>query len=132
MHIPSFRFFTLLLLLAYACPSWGQKQAQDTLNSRVLLFRETGTNNTAKAIVQITLNDPAENEAIMGATVLLRRDKDKMLGKVSNAQGKCIFHALPATYTMRVQMTGLKTLEKSGLSLAAGKTYQIEVAMRKQ
>lgn len=133
-RIPAVRYF-LCLALAFAAsaPLSAQDSAPDTLlESRVLSFRQVGTNTSQKAIMQVALRDVADPEPIMGATVLLRRDKDKMLGKVSNAQGNCTFYATPATYTLRVQMTGLKSIEKPGFVLEAGKTYQMEVAMRRQ
>ena len=69
---------------------------------------------------------------VQGATVLLSRDKDKMLGRVTKADGRCTFSSQPALYTIRVQMTGLASVERSGIPLTAGKVYHLEIQMNRQ
>lgn len=69
---------------------------------------------------------------VQGATVLLSRDKDKMLGRVTKADGRCTFSSLPALYTVRVQMTGLASVERTGIPLTAGKVYALEIQMERQ
>jgi Carboxypeptidase regulatory-like domain len=141
MYIPALRVFPIVFLLLMPWLLSGQNSVSDSLpknlqdstqESRIVSFKVIGTNTSEKAIMQVTVLEQGDPEPIMGATVLMRRDKDKMLGKVSNAQGNCTFYALPASYTLRVQMTGLKSLEKAGILLEAGKTYQLEISMRKQ
>lgn len=101
--------------------------------SRVTVFKQSSIGpDTSKATLRVKiLEKDMPGAPIQGATVLLRRDKDKMLGRVSKYDGKCMFSAAPATYTVRVQMTGLKTLEKTGFKLEAGKVYDMEIRMEK-
>ncbi len=97
--------------------------------SRVVRFAQTGEKATDKAIVNVLILGSDQRELISGATVLMRRDKDKMHGKVSGQKGRCTFQVAPANYTVRVQMTGLKSLEKQGYLLEAGKVYQMDIIM---
>jgi len=102
------------------------------LTSSVLLFKQSNiiSADTTKATLRVrVIEKGTDTEAVQGATVLLRRDKDKMLGRVTKYDGRCLFSATPATYTIRIQMTGLKSLEKSGFALEAGKVYDLEVGM---
>jgi hypothetical protein len=66
---------------------------------------------------------------VQGATVLLRRDNDKMLGRVTTHDGSCSFAPSPASYSVRVQMTGMRSFEKAGVILEAGKVYDLEISM---
>lgn len=102
--------------------------------SNVIAFREISFSpDTIKATLNVrVLERGGETEPVQGATVLLRRDNDKMLGRVTQYDGRCLFHSAPATYTVRVQMTGLKTLEKTGVSLEAGKVYDLDILMARQ
>jgi hypothetical protein len=77
----------------------------------------------------VQIFEAGSDEPILGATVLLRRDVDKMHGKVSNEYGSCTFIVAPGDYAMRVQMTGLKSLEKPELVLEAGKIYEMKLVM---
>lgn len=99
--------------------------------STVIAFREVSASpDTVKATLNVrVLEKGGKTEPVQGATVLLRRDNDKMLGRVTQYDGRCLFHSTPATYTVRVQMTGLKTLEKTGVSLEAGKVYDLDILM---
>lgn len=101
------------------------------LESNVIAFKQASIGaDTAKAMLRVrVLEKGGKTEPIQGATVLLRRDKDKMLGRVTKHDGRCLFAPTPATYTVRVQMTGLKSLEKSGFTLEAGKVYDMEITM---
>jgi len=101
------------------------------LESNVFFFKQTSTNpDTSKAMLKVRVFEKGENATpIQGATVLLRRDKDKMLGRVTKPDGRCLFEPSPALYTIRVQMTGLKTLEKTGFALESGKVYELEIRM---
>ena len=107
---------------------------QKVAESNVLAFREISTSpDTLKATLNVrVLEKGGDTEPVHGATVLLRRDKDKMLGRVTQFDGRCLFHSAPSTYTVRVQMTGLKTLEKTGVSLEAGKVYDLDILMARQ
>jgi len=101
------------------------------LTSSVLLFKQSSISaDTAKATLRVRVFEKGTDTApVQGATVLLRRDKDKMLGRVTKHDGRCLFSAAPATYTIRIQMTGLKSLEKPGFALEAGKVYDLEIEM---
>jgi len=101
------------------------------MESNVFFFKQTSNSpDTAKAMLKVrVLEKDGSASPIQGATVLLRRDNDKMLGRVTRPDGRCLFEPSPALYTIRVQMTGLKTLEKTGFSLESGKVYELEVRM---
>ena len=101
------------------------------LESNVLTFKQSSISpDTVKATLRVrVLEKGGEAGPIQGATVLIRRDKDKMLGRVTKPDGRCLFAPSPATYTVRVQMTGLKSFEKQGFALEAGKVYDMEIAM---
>jgi hypothetical protein len=138
MLIQFFRFSCCLLLwfpslvLAQDTTKVANIDSLLLLNeSRVVRFTQIGEKNTEKAILNVTILGSDQQEFIAGATVLLRRDKDKMHGKVSGQRGKCTFQVAPADYTVRVQMTGLKSLEKQGYLLERGKVYQMDIVMMK-
>ena len=138
---PAFYSLTLVLLLLPlfaeaqkpSTPKSPPKTAIDSmmLESNVIAFQQTSiSSDTAKATLRVrVLEKGGDSQPIQGATVLLRRDKDKMLGRVTKHDGRCLFSPTPATYTVRVQMTGLKSLEKSGFLLHAGKVYDLEIVM---
>jgi hypothetical protein len=136
--------WSFVLLIWSIC----QLQAQNTLTTKsvdvssdalqlaestVLSFRESGEGqDTSKATLRVrVLEKGVSNEAVQGATVLLKRDDDKMLGRVTMPDGRCVFQSAPASYTVRVQMTGLKTLEKKGIRLEGGSIYDLEIRMAK-
>jgi len=102
--------------------------------SNVFSFKQSSISpDTAKAMLRVRVFEKDNStEVIQGATVLLRRDKDKMLGRVTKHDGRCWFSAAPASYTIRVQMTGLKSFEKQGFNLEAGMVYDLEILMAKQ
>jgi hypothetical protein len=100
--------------------------------SNIAFFRPAGINpDTAKAMLRVRVLEIGTREAVQGATVLLHREQDKMLGRVTKHDGRCVFASAPATYSLRIQMTGLKTLERNGIELEAGKAYDLEVSMAK-
>ena len=111
------------------------KTAVDSMmmGSSGFVFRQSSiSEDTSKATLRVrVLEKGGDAEPIQGATVLLRRDKDKMLGRVTKPDGRCLFVSVPESYTIRVQMTGLKTFEKPGFMLEAGKVYDIEILMAK-
>lgn len=114
-------------------PKSPPKTALDSmmLESSVVVFQQASISpDTTKATLRIRiLEKGGDAQPVQGATVLLRRDKDKILGRVTKHDGRCLFAAAPATYTVRVQMTGLKTIEKTGFTLNAGKVYDMEIMM---
>lgn len=98
--------------------------------SHVLTFKTVGITDTTKAIVRVAVKETGKpGEPIQGATVLLRRDKDKMLGRVTKMDGRCNFMPTPAEYVIRVQLTGYKSLEQPGYLFEPGKVYELELRM---
>jgi hypothetical protein len=136
---------SLLMLALSVC--FGSIKAQNTLTAKsvpiypadaanessILSFIETGESpDTSKATLRVRVMEKSlGNEPVQGATVLLKRDDDKMLGRVTLKDGRCQFSSSPASYTLRVQMTGLKTLEKTGVVLQGGTVYDLEIRMAK-
>ncbi len=126
-----------LPFLARAQKSSTQKSPPKTsidsmmLESNILVFKQTSISlDSSKATLRVkVLEKGAGGAPIQGTTVLLRRDQDKMLGRVTKHDGRCLFTPTPATYTVRVQMTGLKSLEKGGIKLEGGKVYELEILM---
>jgi hypothetical protein len=123
-------FFAIIWL-----PTWvtaqtnGANATLDSLaQSHIAIFKTVGITDTAKAIVRVMVKEiGSSNEPIQGATVLLRRDKDKMLGRVTKQDGRCNFMPTPAIYGIRVQLTGYKSLDTSGLLFERGKVYELEL-----
>lgn len=98
--------------------------------SHIRAIKTVAVADTNRAMVTVRVFETGKKrEAIQGATVLLRRDKDKMLGRVTKQDGSCKFMALPATYSIRVQLTGYKNLESTGLVLNSGHIYELELRM---
>ena len=60
-------------------------------------------------------------------TDLRRSDKDKMLCRVARQYGRGNFMPKPAEYSVRVQLTGYKSLESSGRVVERGKVYELEL-----
>lgn len=130
--LPVFRFTLFLGILIFLLPGPVFSQSSDEpQGSRILAFQAVGVADTAKTVLEVRLKDKSNNEPIMGATVLIRRDNDKMFGKVSAADGSVRFVVKPAEYSIRVQLTGLQSLEESGINLEKGKAYRMEIAMVK-
>ena len=122
---PVYRLFFLLPFLPAPCLC----QNSVPLESELLSFQATGAAENNRAILHVQVFEAGSEEPVLGATVLLRRDVDKMHGKVSNEYGSCTFIVAPGDYAMRVQMTGLKSLEKPGLLLEGGKIYEMKLVM---
>jgi len=131
-HMSTHPIFRLLLFLPLV-PLPGHAQTsipvQQPAESELLSFKSTGTADNNKAVLHIQIFENGTREPILGATVLLRRDIDKMHGKVTNEYGACTFFVSPADYSFRVQMTGLKSLEQQSLVLEAGKIYEMKLVM---
>ncbi len=125
---PIFRLFLFLPLLPALCFAQNSVPFQPA-DSELLSFQSTGVAENNRAILHIQIFEVGTNEPVLGATVLLRRDVDKMHGKVTNEYGSCTFIVSPAEYAFRVQMTGLKSLEKQSLVLEGGKIYEMKLAM---
>lgn len=127
--MPSLRslIFTFLLSLAFSVLGFAQ-----ATESTLLKLDSTETADTSRAVIKVLLREIETSELVMGATVLLRRESDKMYGRVSEADGRCFFKVGAGSYTVRVQMTGLASFEQSGFLLEKGKSYTMEIAMARR
>jgi hypothetical protein len=124
------KFVSKELFISTLCLFWlNIAVAQD---SKMLKMEAVPTTDTARAVVKVLIVEAENTEPVMGATVLLRRDTDKMHGRVTQDDGRCQFRVAQGNYSVRVQMTGLVSFEQSGLVLEKGKSYTIEIAMAKR
>lgn len=126
-------FFTLSIITTPTLLS-AQKEPVlpkiDSLNeSHIVIFKAAGITDTSKTMVHVLVKETGNSEEIEGATVVLLREKDKMLGQVTRADGRCSFTPRPAEYFIRVQLTGYKSLEQGGLIFEGGKIYELELCM---
>lgn len=125
----------ILVCLTAAYSSAAQTSAKspvqvDSLHmSHISVVRQVGVTDTMKTIIRVQVKETGSEEPIQGATVLLRRDLDKMLGRVSRQDGRCNFMPIPAVYAVRVQLTGYKTFEHPGLEFEKGKVYEMVIRM---
>lgn len=129
--MPSRRTFVALcfaLMPAAFCAA--QTTAKGT-ESTLLKFESTAIADTSRAVLKVLIRETETSEPVLGATVLLRREADKMYGRVSQADGRCHFKIGPGDYVVRVQMTGLASFEQGGFLLEKGKSYTMEIAMAK-
>jgi len=150
-YLTALRFRPIWLL----CGLWilsGNAFAQDSLTAKsiALVFQPTTlledqlsafqfsevaerSPDSSKAMLLVRiLEKDGQLVPVQGATVLLSRDVDKMLGRITKADGRCTFSSHPALYTVRVQMTGLASVERTGIPLIAGKVYALEIRMDRQ
>jgi len=125
----SFRHLLLALLIGPLAAACGFAQ---TTESTLLKIDSTDTADTSRAVLKVLLREIETSELVMGATVLLRRESDKMYGRVSEADGRCYFKVGAGSYTVRVQMTGLASFEQAGFLLEKGKSYTMEIAMARR
>jgi hypothetical protein len=128
--------FHLLLLASllngatYAQQTAAPTKIDSIKESHVRLFKMVGVTDTAHALVRVLVKETGTpGETIQGATVLLRRDQDKMLGRVTKQDGRCNFMPSAAEYFIRVQLTGYKSLEVGGYQFEKGKVYEMELRM---
>ncbi len=124
-------FCLLCLTINLKAQKTALPPAFDSLTeSHIRAFKVVGVADTNRAIVRVVVLETGQQiETIQGATVLLRRDKDKMLGRVTKQDGSCKFMPVPETYSIRVQMTGYKSLESTGLVFDIGVMYELELRM---
>ena len=115
---------------AQITPKNGTPADTATTASRVLRFTATGGAEPKKVVINVLVREANGREAVMGATVLLRRENPvRMYGKVTGAYGTCALTIAPDTYSVRVQVTGLASFEQSGFVLEPGTTYALEIAL---
>ncbi len=98
--------------------------------SRVARFVRTGTTDPKRVGITVVVRELIDQEPVMGATVLLRRENPaRMYGKVTGQQGACALNIAPDTYSVRVQVTGLASFEQSGFVLEPGGAYTLEISL---
>ena len=98
--------------------------------SRVMHFVRTGPADPKRVTVNVVVRELIDQEPVMGATVLLRReDPVRMYGKVTGSEGDCSLTISPDTYSVRVQVTGLASFDQSGFLLEPGNAYTLEIAL---
>ena len=98
----------LILSVALSCVIAASVEAQVTTSTLVGLVRDSS------------------NAVIPGATVVARHEGTGVAREgVTDANGEFVFSALPAgSYTVRVELTGFKTLQQGGMQLGAGQTLR--------
>lgn len=132
-----FRFLLILFLLcgAIAPKSTAQIKAAapevlDSVHtSHIAVLRQVGITDSARTVIRVQIKETASEEPIQGATILLRRDRDKILGRVTKSDGRCHFMSIPATYAIRVQLTGYQSFENPGIEFQDGKVYEVVIRM---
>jgi hypothetical protein len=85
---------------------------------------------TNGAVLQGTVQD-STSAAVPGATLTIANDATGVAERTtSDAAGRYIFNDLkPATYTMRVEMQGFKTLVRPNIALHAGQQTALDFAL---
>ncbi len=127
--MPSLRCtFLFLVLWPFSVIVCKAQSAESTL----IKFESTPIADTSRAVVKVLIREDGTSEPVLGSTVLLRRDADKMYGRVSQADGRCHFKIGAGNYTVRVQMTGLASFEQAGFLLEKGKSYTMEIVMARR
>ncbi len=127
---PMYKFLCKKLYISTLCLfGLHVAAAQD---SKMLKMESVSIADTSRAIVKLLVIELENKEPLMGATALLRRDTDKMHGRVTQEDGRCHFRVAQGNYSLRIQMTGLVSFEQSGFLLEKGKSYTIEIAMAKR
>jgi hypothetical protein len=103
----------LILSVALSCLMAAAVEAQVTTSTLVGLVRD------------------AQNAVIPGATVVATHEGTGVSREgVTDANGEFVFSALPAgPYTVRVELTGFKTLQQEGMQLGAGQTVRQNFAL---
>ena len=138
--MPAFRFLFpfIACTFLFQTTSLAQKTNKgpgpvDTMAnlSRVLRFVRVGVAPDPKrVIINVVVREYIDQEPVMGATVLLRRENPaRMYGKVTGQHGTCVLTMAPDTYSVRVQVTGLASFDQSGFVLEPGCAYALEIAL---
>ncbi len=129
----------ILCLLLSACPATAQTtpklgtftdEITNNGGSQVLRFAAAGGADSQQVALNVLVREIGSKEPVMGATVLLRREKPaRMYGKVTGEYGTCALAIAPDTYSVRVQVTGLASFEQSGFVLEPGTAYILEIGL---
>lgn len=127
-------FMYKFLIINFLCLFWtqfGWAQKSGT-ESKIIKIDRIETADTSRAVVKVVVMESGSTTPVQGATVLLRRDTDKMHGRVTQEDGRCHFRVAPGQYVLRAQMTGLISLEHAGIIFEKGKSYTIALEMANQ
>src|SRR5262245_16039218 len=93
-----------------------------------LVLTSVAAAQTTSGSIAGTINDP-NNAAIGGATVKISdAGKGFTLSATTDSEGRFVFPTVPpGTYTMTVEATGFKKLERTGLLLVANRSEERRV-----
>ena len=105
----------------------GMRHAQRVLLSVALLFLlsvSAGAQVTTSTLVGLVRD--SSNAVIPGATVVATHEGTGVAREgVTDANGEFVLSALPnGLYTVRIELTGFKTMENRGMQLGAGQTVR--------
>src|SRR5688572_14038033 len=101
------------------------------LSAALLLFVTVSATAQVTTSTLVGLVRDAQNAVIPGATVVATHEGTGVAREgVTDANGEFVFSALPAgPYTVKVELTGLKTLQQQGMQLGAGQTVRQSFAL---
>ncbi len=103
------------------------RHSQKVLLSAVLLLAlSVAAHAQVTTATLVGLVRDASNAVIPGATVVATNEGTGVTREgVSDSNGEFVFSALPAgAYTVKVELTGFKTLQNQGMQLGAGQTVR--------
>src|SRR5688572_1059821 len=101
------------------------------LSAALLLFVTVSATAQVTTSTLVGLVRDAQNAVIPGATVVATHEGTGVAREgVTDANGEFVFSALPAgPYTVKVELTGFKTLQQQGMQLGAGQTVRQSFAL---
>src|SRR5688572_31378208 len=103
------------------------RQAQRVfLSAAILLLVSIAAHAQVTTSTLVGLVRDSSAAVIPGATVVATHEGTGVSREgVSDANGEFVFSALPnGPYTVRIELTGFKTLQNRGMQLGAGQTVQ--------
>src|SRR5919107_2916507 len=101
------------------------------LSAALLLFVTVSATAQVTTSTLVGLVRDSQNAVIPGATVVATHEGTGVAREgVTDANGEFVFSALPAgPYTVKVELTGFKTLQQQGMQLGAGQTVRQSFAL---
>src|SRR5687767_15805205 len=95
----------------------------------VVLISHADAQVTTSTLVGLVRD--AQNAVIPGATVVATHEGTGVAREgVTDANGEFVFSALPSgPYSVKVELTGFKTLQQQGMQLGAGQTVRQSFAL---
>ncbi len=102
------------------------RQAQRVLISALLLFLSVSANAQVTTATLVGLVRDNSGAVIPGANVVATHEGTGVAREgVSDANGEFVFSALPnGPYTVRIELSGFKTISQRGIQLGAGQTLR--------